>query len=125
MTGLLGVVTDVLSWILLMGGVLLGVSGAVGTLRFPDFYTRVHASSVTDTLCALMIIAGLILQAGFTLVMVKLVMILLFLWYTSPAASHALIRAAHHMGVPPVLHHPAEPSPSTSSANREDSSSKP
>lgn len=96
-------ILDVLSWILLIGGAFFGITGATGTLRFPDFYTRVHAGSVSDTLCALMIIAGLVLQAGFTLITVKLIMMLAFLWYTSSAASHALIRAAHHMGVPPVL----------------------
>lgn len=96
-------ILDALSWVLLAGGVFLGISGAIGTIRFPDFYTRVHATSVTDTLCALCIITGLILQAGFTLVSVKLIFILMFLWYTSPAASHALVRAAHHMGVQPYL----------------------
>ena len=99
----MSLVIDILSWILLMGGVFFGISGAVGTIRFPDFYTRVHASSVTDTLCAAMIILGLILQAGFTLITVKLIFIWAFLWYTSPAASHALVRAAHHMGVAPYL----------------------
>ncbi len=114
-------ILDVLSWILLMGGAFFGITGAIGTLRFPDFYSRVHAGSVTDTLCALMIIGGLILQAGFTLVTVKLIMVLAFLWYTSPAASHALVRAAHHMGVPPVL----LPKPDARSKTREGSSSKP
>lgn len=114
-------ILDILSWVLLMGGVFLGITGAVGTLRFPDFYTRSHASSVSDTLCALMIITGLVLQAGFTLVTVKLIMILLFLWYTSPAASHALMRAAHHMGVPPIL----LPPPNPSSDNKGELPSKP
>lgn len=116
-------ILDTLSWVLLIGGAFFGITGAIGTLRFPDFYSRVHAGSVTDTLCALMIIAGLVLQAGFTLVTVKLIMILAFLWYTSPAASHALVRAAHHMGVPPVLFPP--PDAPSKSKSREDSSSKP
>lgn len=113
-------ILDALSWVLLMGGAFLGITGAIGTLRFPDFYTRVHAGSVSDTLCALMIISGLVLQAGFTLISVKLIMILAFLWYTSPAAGHALVRAAHHMGVPPLLLPPPG-----SSKTGEDSSSKP
>lgn len=115
------IIVDALSWFLLIGGAFFGITGAIGTLRFLDFYTRVHASSVSDTLCALMIIGGLILQAGFTLITVKLVLILLFLWYTSPAASHALVRAAHHMGVPPLLLPPS----AASSKTAEDSSSKP
>lgn len=92
-----------------MGGAFFGISGAVGTVRFPDFYTRVHASSVADTLCAAMIILGLILQTGFTLITVKLIFILAFLWYTSPAASHAMVRAAHFMGLPPYLLKKEEP----------------
>ncbi|MGD9298752.1 MAG: monovalent cation/H(+) antiporter subunit G, partial [Thiohalocapsa sp.] len=64
--------------------------------------TRLHAAGVTDTLSAGMILAGLMLQAGFTLVTVKLLFILIFLWYTSPVASHALARAAMHTRVEPA-----------------------
>ncbi len=91
---------DILIWAALLAGIFLGVSGSVGVLRFPDFYTRVHAASVTDTLCVAMVVGGLVLSAGFTLVSVKLILILVFLWYTSAASSHALVRAAHHMGLP-------------------------
>ncbi|MGD2019492.1 MAG: monovalent cation/H(+) antiporter subunit G [Thiohalocapsa sp.] len=93
---------DLLSMALLIGGVFLSISGAVGVIRFPDFYTRLHAAGVTDTLSAGMILAGLMLQAGFTLVTVKLLFILIFLWYTSPVASHALARAAMHTRVEPA-----------------------
>jgi len=97
MTALLA---DLLSLPLFIGGVFLGISGAVGVIRFPDFYTRVHAAGVTDTLSAGMILTAMMIQAGFTLVTVKLLLILIFLWYTSPVASHALARAAVHTGVP-------------------------
>ncbi|CAA6803507.1 MAG: Sodium:proton antiporter [uncultured Thiotrichaceae bacterium] len=96
-------VVDILSWLLLLAGSFLGISGAIGLFRFPDFYSRVHAASVTDTLCALLIISGLVLQAGFTLITVKLIIVLLFLWYTSPVASHALVKAAHYHGLKPLL----------------------
>ncbi len=105
----MSLIIDGLSWLLLMCGAFLGISGAVGTVRFPDFYTRVHASSVADTLCAALIILGLILQAGFSLVSVKLIFILAFLWYTSPAASHAMVRAAHFMNVKPYLLNKGKP----------------
>lgn len=94
---------DILSWVLLLTGAFLGVSGAIGLFRFPDFYSRVHAASVTDTLCTLLIISGLVLQAGFTLITVKLIIVLLFLWYTSPLAGHALVKAAHNDGLKPLL----------------------
>lgn len=96
-------VVDILSWLLLLAGSFLGISGAIGLFRFPDFYSRVHAASVTDTLCALLIISGLVLQAGFTLITVKLIIVLLFLWYTSPVAGHALVKAAHYHGLKPLL----------------------
>lgn len=94
---------DILSWALLLTGAFLGVSGAIGLFRFPEFYSRVHAASVTDTLCTLLIISGLVLQAGFTLITVKLIIVLLFLWYTTPLASHALVKAAHNDGLKPLL----------------------
>lgn len=94
---------DLLTLAMLLGGVFLGISGAVGVLRFPDFYTRIHAAGVTDTLSAGMILGGLMLQSGLTLVTMKLVFILLFLWITSPVASHALARAAMHSGWRPQL----------------------
>lgn len=94
---------DVLSWIFLMTGSILGISGAVGIFRFKEFYSRLHAASVTDTLCVFFIVLGLILQAGFTIVSVKLVFVVLLLWLTSPVATHALIRSAYETGLSPVL----------------------
>ena len=94
---------DILSWILLVAGGLFCIIGAIGLLRMPDFYTRVHAASVTDTLGAGLILFGLILQAGWTLVMAKLVIVGLLIFFTSPAATHALARAALGRGLEPLL----------------------
>jgi multicomponent Na+:H+ antiporter subunit G len=104
---------DLMTLILLMGGVFLGVSGAWGIIRFPDFYTRLHAAGVTDTLSAGMVLGGLMLQSGLTLVTVKLIFILLFIWHTSPAASHALARAALQAGWQPRLSAKEAPPSST------------
>ncbi len=90
---------DFASWALLMGGSLFCIVGGVGTLRFPDFYTRMHAASLTDTLGATMVLLGLMLQAGPNLVSVKLVLIGAFLFVTSPTSSHALVKAAAATGV--------------------------
>jgi multicomponent Na+:H+ antiporter subunit G len=94
---------DVLSWILLAGGGFFCVVGGIGLLRMPDFYTRLHAASVTDTLGAGLVLLGLILQAGFTLVAAKLVVIGLLIFFTSPAAAHAIARAARGRGLEPIL----------------------
>jgi multicomponent Na+:H+ antiporter subunit G len=101
---------DILSWILLLAGGLFCVVGGVGLLRMPDFYTRVHAASVTDTLGVGLILLGLILQAGWTLVMAKLVIIGLLIFFTSPAATHALARAALGRGLEPLLEKESAPS---------------
>lgn len=94
---------DLLSWLLLMAGSFFGISGGVGMLRFPDFYTRMHAAGVTDTLCAALILLGLMLQAGWGLVLIKLFLILALLLLTSPTATHALGRAAFHSRLQPLL----------------------
>lgn len=96
-------IIDLLSWICLMLGCALGLSGAIGVFRFEEFYTRLHAASVTDTLCVFFVVVGLMLQSGFSLVSVKLLMIIGLLWLTSPVASHALIRSAYQTGLKPVL----------------------
>jgi multicomponent Na+:H+ antiporter subunit G len=106
----MSVAIDIASWILLVAGGLFCIVGAVGLLRMPDFYTRVHAASVTDTLGAGLILLGLILQAGSILVAAKLVIIGLLIFFTSPAATHALARAALGRGLKPLLDGEEEPS---------------
>lgn len=81
------------SLLLLIGGFLC-LSGGVGILRFPDFYTRMHAVGVTDTLATSMILIGLILYNPDFLVDVKLFIILLMSLFLSPTAGHALANAA-------------------------------
>jgi multicomponent Na+:H+ antiporter subunit G len=98
------------SWAALVAGGLFCIVGAIGLLRMPDFYTRMHAASVTDTLGAGLILAGLVLQAGWTLVAAKLAIVALLVFFTSPAASHALARAALGRGLEPLLAGEDEPS---------------
>jgi multicomponent Na+:H+ antiporter subunit G len=85
---------DLLSGLALLAGVFFVIVGGVGMVRMPDFYTRLHAAGVTDTLGAGLILLGLMLQGGWTLITAKLLLILLFLWLTSPTAGHALVKAA-------------------------------
>ncbi|KAB2845332.1 MAG: monovalent cation/H(+) antiporter subunit G [Burkholderiales bacterium] len=91
------------SWVCLIAGGFFCLVGAIGLLRMPDFYTRMHAASVTDTLGAGLILLGLMLQAGPTLVAVKLLMVGLLLFFTAPAAAHALAKAAMTRGLVPAL----------------------
>lgn len=100
----MSVLVDVLSWICLVAGGTFCVIGAVGLLRMPDFYTRLHAASVTETLGAGFILLGLMLQAGLTLVSAKLAIVGLLIFFASPTATHAIARAALVRGLRPLLH---------------------
>ena len=94
-------IVDVLTWVALIAGGVFSVIGAIGVLRFPDFFTRLHAASLMDTLGPMLVLGGLMLQAGFSLATPKLVLILLFLLFTSPTGTHALAKAALHSGLKP------------------------
>ncbi|MDA3922536.1 MAG: monovalent cation/H(+) antiporter subunit G [Salinisphaera sp.] len=111
-----------LSWALLVVGAMTCVIGGFGMLRMPDFYTRTHAASIADTGGMLLIMFALMLQAGLTLITVKLVLIVLFLMITSPTASHALARAALHDDVKPRLNHDKRMGASGSANDRHDPS---
>jgi multicomponent Na+:H+ antiporter subunit G len=101
-----------LSWGCLLAGGFFCIVGGIGLIRMPDFYTRMHATSVTETLGAGLILLGLIIQAGISLIAAKLVIIALLIFLTSPTATHALAKAALIRGLQPLL------------ADREDASSK-
>jgi len=92
-------VIDIASWVLLIGGAGFCIIGGIGLLRMPDFYARTHAAGITDTLGAGLLLAGLLLQAGPTLIGVKLVLIFAFLELVGPTAGHALFKAAYADGI--------------------------
>ena len=92
---------DILSWVLLTLGGISVLIGGIGALRMPDLYTRMHAASVTDSLGSILVLTGIMLQAGWSLAAIKLAAILLFLLLTSPTASNALASAALLAGTRP------------------------
>ncbi|PHS42049.1 MAG: cation:proton antiporter [Robiginitomaculum sp.] len=96
---------------LMIAGVFFVIAGAIGVIRLPDFYTRMHAAGVTDTLGAELIIFGLIVQAGFSQTSLKLVLIAFFLFLTSPTATHAVVGAAWQSGLKPKLGKYKAPAP--------------
>ena len=95
MNGALDVVTAAL---LVVGG-LFCVVGGIGLHRFSDFYQRTHAASVTDTAGAGLMLLALMFQGGISMVTLKLILVLTFLLFTSPAIAHALVKAAHGHGL--------------------------
>ena len=90
-----------LSWALILGGTFFTVVGAIGTLRFPDFWARLHAASVAESAGVILLLAGLCLHAGWTLVTVKLIFIGVFLFITGPTSTHAIANAALVSGLRP------------------------
>ena len=85
---------DAASWVLIVSGSLFSIAAGIGILRFPDFYTRLHAAGVSDTMGAWLLLFGLMLQAGLSQATIKLALIVVFLFFTSPTATHTLARAA-------------------------------
>ena len=90
---------DLLSWALILVGGAFGLIGAIGLLRMPTFFTRIHAAGMAETMCAPPILLAMMIQSGWSLTTFKLVAILVFLFLTSPTASHALAKAALHGGI--------------------------
>ncbi len=104
-------------WFFIVAGSIFCIIGGIGIIRMPDFYTRSHAASITDTLGATLILLGLGIHAGIGLVSVKLAMILFLLYVTSPTAAHALVKAAYSKGVAaPDVEDVSGPSPALSPA---------
>jgi multicomponent Na+:H+ antiporter subunit G len=97
------VVLDILSWVCLLGGAIFLLIGAIGVLRFPDFYTRLHAVSICDTLGAGLVLIGLMLQGGLSLETVKLILMFYFMIFTGPTAVHALAEAALQGKLKPLV----------------------
>lgn len=94
---------DIVSWVSIAAGGFFYLVGAIGLIRMPDVFTRMHAVSVSETLGTGLLFLGMILQAGLTLVAVKLLIIFLVLMVVAPVSTHALARAALHDGAMPLL----------------------
>ena len=96
-------IVDIASWACILLGSFFTIVGAVGLLRMPEVFTRMHAASVTDTLGVGFLILGMGLQAGFSLVTLKLVFLLGLFFFTGPVVTHALAQACLHEKIQPML----------------------
>ena len=92
---------SVVGSVLLAGGFFFIAAGAVGVLRLPDFYTRLHAVGKNDTLGVAMMVLGLALIEGLTRNSAKMLLIVLFIAIANPVVTHALGRAAWKSGLKP------------------------
>jgi multicomponent Na+:H+ antiporter subunit G len=95
-------IINIISWGLLLGGSVFVLIGAIGMIRLPDMFSRIHAAGIIDTMGVVMLFVGMMLQAGLTLVSIKIFLIILFLMLTLPTATHALARAALDAGQIPI-----------------------
>jgi multicomponent Na+:H+ antiporter subunit G len=87
---------------LITAGTFFFLTGTIGVLRMPDVYTRLHVAAKSDSLGAGLWLLGMALIAGSTAVAIKLVVLTVFVWVTSPTAAHSMARAAYRTGVMPV-----------------------
>ena len=92
---------NTLALIFIVAGLFFMIVGAIGLIRFPDLYTRVHATGKCDTLGEGMMLLGFILYEGMNLVSVKILLLVIFIFVTSPTAVHAILNVAYTRGVEP------------------------
>jgi multicomponent Na+:H+ antiporter subunit G len=98
----MALILDLVSWICILIGAAAALIGGLGLLRLPDVFARMHGAGMIDTLGLGAILLGLMIQAGFTLITVKLLLIAAFVFFTSPMTTHALARACLNGGVRPL-----------------------
>ncbi|MDA9088578.1 monovalent cation/H(+) antiporter subunit G [Amylibacter sp.] len=94
-------ITQLIAWALILLGSVMVIIGALGSLRFPDFWSRLHAASVTDSGGVILLLLGMGIHSGFNLITFKLFLIGAFLFITGPTSSHAVANAALVSGAKP------------------------
>ena len=102
----MSVIIDWISGFFFLAGSFLCITGGVGLLRLPDFFSRVHAAGVTETLATPLLLTGLILQMELSLDTFKVFMIMILVLATNPTATHAMAKAALLGGKCPLIGKP-------------------
>lgn len=92
---------NIISYICIGLGAFFMLTGAVGLLRMPDFFSRLHPAGMIDCMAAPLIFLGIILQEGFSFFSGKLILLVIFMLITGPTASHAIAKAAFLCGIKP------------------------
>lgn len=97
-----GIIVDFIGWVFIIAGIFFTVTGSIGMLRMPDFYTRIHTAGLTDSLGAPLVLLGIAVLTGFSLLSLKIILLIIFLYITSPAATHAIAKTALLSGLKPL-----------------------
>ncbi len=92
---------DIIATVFMAGGAFFMITGAAGLLRFPDFYTRLHATGKCDTLGEVLIIVGCMIYQGWSFITIKLIFLMLFIFIANPVGTHAIMKAAYVSGLKP------------------------
>ena len=99
---------NIFSIILILSGLIFFLGASIGILRFPDFYTRMHAAGKGDTLSTILIMSGMAIQVigdfegSSVLVAIKILAIAVLIMLTSPTSTHLLMKAGFDDGIIPV-----------------------
>jgi len=94
-------IRTIITGVLLAAGCFFIVVAAIGVVRFPDFYSRMHPAGKCDTLGQGLVLLGLMVHEGVSFVSVKLILIMAFIFVANPTATHAIAKAAYIAGVKP------------------------
>ena len=93
--------TNVITILLLLIGAFFMLAGTIGFVRFPDFYSRMHATGKCDTLGEGLMLVALIVYGGATFVSVKILFLIMFILLANPTSTHAIAKAAYDVGLEP------------------------
>lgn len=89
---------EFIAGLFLAGGAFFLLASAIGMLRLPDFYCRLHASGNSETLAVMLSFMGLVIYEGLTLTSLKMIMIFLLIFLGNPIGTHILSKAAYKSG---------------------------
>ncbi len=89
----------IISGVFIFLGCFFIIVASIGIVRLPDFYTRVHPAGKADTMGQILILTGLIIYEGLSLISVKLFFIICFVLIANPTATHALVKSAYLSGL--------------------------
>lgn len=95
MREIVNIALEIIAILFLLGGAFFFLVGTIGLIRMPDVFCRMHATTKCDTLGAGMILVGLMIFYGFSVITLKLLLILIFIWLTNPTAAHIIAKAEY------------------------------
>lgn len=86
---------DIFVTIFLFGGLFFFLVGTLGIIRFPEVFTRAHSASKCDTLGTILCLSSLVVLEGLSMVSLKIILILIFVWIANPTATHLIAKAEY------------------------------